>query len=83
METLNELRKELKKIGFNIKTKTYSEFISATFIHIESKQELSFNCGDSSSWDLWKPLAVFCQEHKNDLLQIKNNEKITGLTKLI
>ena len=77
--SLTTLRKEIRKLGFKLKTESTSFGTLATYIHIESNQALTFNCAPKSTWEKWEALRDFCTKQKEMLSQIQTKEQITGL----
>lgn len=78
MQTLIELRKVLKPIGFNVKSKNGY----ATYIHINTKQELNFNVFTPELLSTWQPLFTWLREHREILQELRNNTGLIGLIKL-
>ena len=79
MRTLAELRKELKKMGFNVRTKTLSWGRHATFFHIETGETkgvmVMVNSPEGKAViERWKPFYEFQREHLEDLRYIARNE---------
>jgi len=79
MKTLSELRKELKAIGYKVKTKSMSYGRHATFVHIASDTELTFNVFTAETLETWKPLFDFKKANKESLDIIRKAEQIYGL----
>jgi len=79
MKTINDIRKAIKPIGFNIKTKSLSWGKHATYFHIESKQELSFNVFTPELLEKWKPLFDWRKAHNNELKTVREFTNTIGL----
>jgi hypothetical protein len=78
IQELKDLRKALKLIGFNVKTKTYSHGQHAHFTNsVGNKLPTLFFTQEELAE--WQPLLDYLDGHKNDLISIKHNEQIYGL----
>lgn len=53
---LHVLRKELKPLGFTVRTKVFSFGRYATFRHVETGEDLTFNVFTSDQLERWQPL---------------------------
>jgi hypothetical protein len=82
--SLNELRREIRKLGFTVKTQMLSWGRHATFVHIESKKELAFNVASEETWKLWQPLLDYLADRENasriDTISATEGYKLYGLT---
>jgi hypothetical protein len=78
--TLNQLRKELKQIGFQVKTETLSWGKHASIIHIESGLRVSkggvYSKEQAESFQVFHE---FKEKHLQDFKNIKESEGIIGL----
>ncbi len=79
MDTLNELRKAIKSIGFGVRTKQNSFGGSATYYHIETGEKLNSNVFTAEKLLLWKPLFDFRKANNESLKRIRIYEDCTGL----
>lgn len=79
LETLVDIRRVLKPIGFTVKTKKLSWGRHATYVHIESGQELSFNVFTPELLEKWSPLLDWRKCFNEDLKQVRDNEDCLGL----
>lgn len=80
MKTLAQLRKELKKIGFTVKTETLSWGRHASFIHIESGCRISRGGVYSKEQaEAFQAFHDFKEKHLEDFKTIKEAEGIVGL----
>ena len=79
MENLNDLRKELKKINCNVKVKNFSFSKSAIFV--VEKEEINHNVFTPGQLEKMQNLINFCKKHSIELKNIREKEKISGLTK--
>lgn len=79
MNTINDIRKAIKPIGFKVKTQSLSWGRHATYIHIDSGQELSFNVFTPDTLARWKPLIDWIKTNNNALEQIRESSDIRGL----
>lgn len=78
LETLADLRKEIKKLGYNVKTKTLSFGRHATYVS-PSGRELTFNVATSKGWEQWKPLLDFVKDNREEIKHIGKSEGVRGL----
>lgn len=79
MDTIHDIRKALKPLGFNIKTKTFTHGTHAEFIHMETGQVLSGNVFSKESVAVWRPLFVWRTEKQNELRNIQSHRNCYGL----
>jgi hypothetical protein len=78
--TLNQLRKELKKIGFQLKIETLSWGRPANIIHIESGLRVSKGGVYSKEQaEAFQAFHEFKEKHIQDFNDIKESERIVGL----
>ena len=59
-QNLKKLRKDVKKIGFNFRKKSYSEFSTLEFFHIETKKIYS-DCMTKESVLLFETLTNYLE----------------------
>ncbi len=83
METLKELRNEVKKLGYKIQTESVSFGRNATFVHVETGDKLTYNVFTPKTFERWKPLFVWGNKNKELLQKVKTNEGVYGLTRII
>lgn len=76
MKTLNDFRKEVKKLGYNFKVIKYSEFRSLTFT--KDGKELTGNCFTSAQLEERKPLFNFIRENEETIRGILKTEGIVS-----
>lgn len=78
MKSFNEIKKDIKKIGYSIKLKDNSSGKHAVYKHDASNDSLTYNvCSD---WTKWRPLKNYL--FNNDLqadYYDKNGNKIYGI----
>lgn len=79
MKTINELRKAIKPLGFKVSVKSLSYGQHATFIHIESGENLNFNVFTPESLKRWRPLFDWIKEHNVDIQELREETGIYGL----
>ena len=79
METIQDVRKALKPLGFNIKTVSTSWGKAATYIHTESAARLDFNVFTPEQRETWKPLFDWQSANGDALKRVRKNENCTGL----
>lgn len=75
---LKELRRELKKLGYKVKTQSLSWGRHATYIHVESGEELTFNVAAEEQVKRWKPLHDYLAGVPKDMKLEDNGERIYG-----
>lgn len=82
MENLSDVRRELKAIGFKVKTETFSWGRSATYTDLLKNNRPTVYYGDIgvNSLAYWKPLNDFILANKSDLETIGWKEEIKSLT---
>jgi len=57
---LQELRREIKPLGYKLKTKALSWGRHLTYVHIESKEEFTFNVyASKEQLERWAPLVDY------------------------
>lgn len=79
MQTIAEVRKALKPIGYGLKTKRTSWGICATFTHLATAQELNSNVFTAETLATWKHLFDWRKANRESLQQVRENEGCTGL----
>jgi hypothetical protein len=79
IQSLSDLRKSIKPLGFKIKTKKMSWGQHANYVHIESNQELNFNVCDKPTADRWAPCIQFLRDHRDEVIALKETERLYGL----
>ena len=75
---LSELRKELKVIGYKVKTESLSWGRHATFTNDMGKALPSIFTGEATR-NLWLPLINYRLDNEKRLAVLFENEKIYGL----
>jgi hypothetical protein len=78
MKTINELRKQLKVIGFTVKTKSYSHGTHATYESLDGNK-LTYNVFTQDTFPIWKKLFDWKEQHKKELKLLRENTGIIGL----
>ena len=79
LKTISDVRCEIKKLGFKVKTKSLSWGKHATYFHIESNQELNFSVFTPELLKIWKPLLEWKKENRDSLKVVRENEDCKGL----
>lgn len=80
METIAELRKALKAIGFKVKTEKMSWGRHATYQDLEGNTLPFIYHGDGVYSNAhWEPLNAFLLGNKTHLRELGKKENITGL----
>ena len=79
MKDIKELRAALKPLGYKVKTEMFSWGRHATYIHIESRDELTYNVFPKDRLARWQPLFDWQNEHAKELAELKTNTFIYGL----
>lgn len=78
MQTINELRKALKPLGFTVKTKAYSHGTHATYESLDGNK-LTYDVFTQETMPIWKKLFIWKEEHRNALKALRENTGIIGL----
>ena len=55
MKTIKEVKKQLKELGYSVKTRTYSEFRAFEVVHNESKVVINFGVSTEAFYLKHKP----------------------------
>jgi hypothetical protein len=79
IRTLKDLRRELKKLGFNFRIKTLSWGRHATFFHVDTGEKkggmVMANTPEGDAViERWKPFYEFQRKHVEDLRHIALHE---------
>ena len=78
MKTIHDLRKQLKAIGFTVKTKSYSHGTHALYESIDGNK-LTYNVFTQDTFPIWKTLFAWKTEHQAALKALRENTGIIGL----
>jgi hypothetical protein len=78
LESLADIRKSLKPLGFTVKTKKLSWGRHATYVRISDKAEMPMMF-TAETLEEWKPLIAWRKDYRDDLKQVRNNEDCLGL----
>jgi len=73
-----QLRKELRAIGFKVKTESLSWGKHATFTDMEGNDYPSLFFSDAER-NKWNPLRHHLDTHREELCSVKEEEGIMGL----
>lgn len=76
METLTDVRKELKALGYGVKTKSVSWGRAATYTKDGVNMPSIFT---HETLPIWKPLIDWRKDNREQLKIVRNNEDCTGL----
>ena len=79
MKNLSDLRRELKSIGFGVRTKTMYIGRVATYYHIITGKKLYSNVFSTSQLEFWSLLFKFQRDNVEDIKEIEATEKIKCL----
>ncbi len=79
IKSLSDLRKELKELGFKIKTERMSWGRHATYVHTATGEGFMFNVCDKQTFDRWAPLCKFLRDHRDEVIALKETEGLFGL----
>jgi hypothetical protein len=79
MTTLKEIRKELKTIGFTVRTKQFSHGKHAVFHHIARNESLTFNVMGPEQTRDWWPFLNWQKENIERLEELKEETGLYGL----
>lgn len=80
MKTIPELRKHLKAIGYNIKTKSLSFGTHASYFKIRTGKEYP-SIFTHETLKEWQVLRSFLDDNLNELKELKKSTGIIGLIK--
>ena len=75
---LKELRKEVKPLGFKIKTEMFSWGRHLTYIHIKTGEELVFNVACPAQMERWRPLHEYLNTIPKGTIVEWDEEKVIG-----
>ena len=80
---LSELRKDVKALGFKVKTQRFSFGRYITYIHTKTGLSTAGNVFDQDGYKIMKPLWDYLQANKENILTIAENEgeKLYGIIK--
>ena len=78
MKTMSELRKQLKAIGFNVKTQSQSYGTHATYETLDG-HKLTYNVFTQDTFPIWKTLFAWKTEHQAELKALRETTGIYGL----
>jgi len=79
METLNDVRKAIKPLGFTVSTQKHSFGTSATYKHVESGEKLTYNVMNEERQKRWSPLVQWAKSNADSLKALQSKESISGL----
>ena len=79
METLNDLRKALRPLGYKVKTKTLSWGPHATYVHIASGEECTANVFTVETLAKWTPLFAWIKANVETLRALREKTGTVGL----
>lgn len=79
MQTLAELRRAIKPLGFKIKTQTMSWGRHATYVRLSDNRELTYNVFTPEDLAQWNPLFDWLRDHTAEVLQVGATEDLRGL----
>lgn len=80
MQTINDLRKELKPLGFTVAIESQSYGKHAIYRHIATKEQLTFNVFTPDRLAVWGPLIEWREKNKDRLKLVSMySGKIYGL----
>ena len=78
METVNDIRKAIKPLGFNIKLKSLSWGVHATYIDNTTKRAMP-SIFTRETLKHWKPLIDWRKENREALKSLRSISEIIGL----
>lgn len=78
---INQVKRELKELGYKISLKTMSWGVHATFVHSASKDRLDYNVFTGEQLSRWKPLFMYQQSNAEKLSLVRQESGIYGLMK--
>ena len=81
MNTLTELRRELKKIDCNVKVKKYVDFNHITYVF--KGEDITGNVFSAEQLNRYAPLINFINEHKDSISAICREQGLSGYKKFM
>ena len=79
MNTLNDLRKIIKPLGFTVKTRSLSWGQHATYVRLVDKAELTGNVFTPETLAQWKPILDFRRDNRAALQSLREATGVIGL----
>ena len=79
MNTLNDLRRIIKPLGFNVKTRSLSWRQHATYVRLADKAELTGNVFTPETLAQWKPILDFRRDNRAALQSLREATGVIGL----
>lgn len=79
MNTLSDIRKAIKPLGFKLKTERLSWGQHATYVHIESGMEGNSNVFTPELLAVWKPLFDWKTANRDQLQHVREETGCIGL----
>ena len=79
METLNDLRKAIKPLGYKVKTKALSWGPHATYVHAATGEECTANVFTSDTLAKWLPLFDWIKANADNLRSLREKTGTVGL----
>lgn len=79
MDTLNDLRKAIKPLGYKVKTKTLSWGPHATYVHAATGDECTANVFTADTLAKWLPLFDWIKANIEPLRLLREKTGTVGL----
>ena len=79
MQTINDVRKAIKPLGFGLKTKSMSWGKAATYTHLASGAELTGNVFTAETREKWIALFDWRKANREALDVVRKSEVCSGL----
>lgn len=79
METLNDLRKAIKPLGYKVRIKNLSWGPHATYIHADSGDECTANVFTAETLAKWLPLFTWIKANAEPLRLLREKTGTVGL----
>lgn len=79
ISTIQQLRKELKELGYKVKTKTLSWGVHATYVDDHTGEEFTGTVHTAASLTTWLTLIEWLQANEDRLMIFTKLSEIRGL----
>lgn len=79
LNNIHDLRREIRKIGYSVKTQRLSHGQHATYGHIQSVSELTGNVFTEETIAKWQALFEWLRKHSSEIAALQKKTEIYGL----